>query len=325
MSSAGQTSPSSGQQKFPRAWNLSVSSSTSGDVLTLSADTIADALRIRFRTVQNDVDSPNKLIARIFNVSSETKGKVTGASEFDLVDLTAGYQGNVGNIFSGSVVQYRVGREDQIDTYLEIIANDGDQALNLATINVTLAPGAGPNDEWNQIKAALQKQNVEVGYTPSFQGPIFPRGKTLYGLALASARDFAANQNARVSVQNGKLVVIPLTGYIPGPPIDVNPETGMLFMPEQTADGIRVTSLIDPNLQVGQAIKLNTADIQRAQFSADYGWIVDAATLPWINITDGLYRVVVSEFEGDTRGNEWYAHLTCFAIGTDTGKVASYP
>jgi hypothetical protein len=33
---------------------------------------------------------------------------------------------------------------------------------------------------------------------------------------------------------------------------------------------------------------------------------------------DGIYVVYVIEYEGDTRGNEWYANLTCFAADGTT-------
>ena len=43
---------------------------------------------------------------------------------------------------------------------------------------------------------------------------------------------------------------------------------------------------------------------------------------------DGFYRVLVVEYEGDTRGNPWYSNLICLAADTsassNTGAVKAY-
>ncbi|MGC8165472.1 hypothetical protein ACP3WT_28400, partial [Salmonella enterica] len=61
--------------------------------------------------------------------------------EFTRIVLQAGYAGNYGIIFDGSVKQVRRGRENQTDTYLDITAADGDSAYNFAVVNTSLAAG----------------------------------------------------------------------------------------------------------------------------------------------------------------------------------------
>jgi hypothetical protein len=109
------------------------------------------------------------------------------------------------------------------------------------------------------------------------------------------------------------LQIIPLTGYMPGEAVVLNSQTGMVGMPEQTQDGIRVQCLLNPNIKVGTRIQLNNADIQLAAKDPALQGDLSFAFLPSIS-SDGFYRVLVNDLEGDTRGKPWYNELICLAV-----------
>ena len=81
-------------------------------------------LRCTFSIQKQTLRTPNILYARVYNLAPATLAKVI---EFTRVQVSAGYlYGNTGIIFDGTVVQYRRGKENPTDTYLEIHAGDGD-------------------------------------------------------------------------------------------------------------------------------------------------------------------------------------------------------
>lgn len=304
---------------YLRKWSLVVTSS--------QAQTDLSALRFKFRSTQSDVDTPNSLYVRVYNPSKQTIAQLR-LPEFNTVSLNAGYQnGPYGLVFSGTVIQYKSGRESQTDTYLDIIAADADLGMNWATVNVTLAPGATQEDQATALLAAYAKQGVSKGSLPPFTGPALPRGKVLFGLAREGFRDLAISAEARSSVNRGNANVIPLSSYIQAEAVVLNSESGLIGFPKQTADGIEAVCLLNPNIEIGQPVKINNADIQQAELGTAISAQTQNASLPFVS-ADGLYRVLVAEHEGDTRGQPWYSHLTCLSIDPTAGpaqSVSQYP
>lgn len=299
---------------FSRKWNVTVANDTTA--LDLSQ------LHIQFSIEQSDVETPNNANIRIYNLSEQTSTRLL-SKEFSRVVINAGYvNGPYGVIFDGSIKQSRRGRIDQTLTYLDILAADGDEAYNYGIVNQSLAAGSTIND---QINAIAQGMGTDVGYVSQLQLGGNPqatiRGKVLFGLGKDYNRQIALANNSRWSIQNGKTVFIANSDYIQADPILVSAASGMVGIPEQTQDGISVTMLLNPKLKIGQPVQLSSKDINVAAFiDIPYGSI-DASQLPNNQFpplsTDGLYRVVVSEYEGDTRGNEWYSKLICFAVAPD--------
>jgi len=297
------------QQLFLRKWDVTVANASAG--LDLSQ------LHIIFSIRQSDVETPNNCVVRIYNLSEQTSSKLI-AKEYDRVVISAGYEsGPYGVIFDGTIKQTRRGRENAIDTYLDILGADADEAYNYGFVSQTVAAGRTPKDQIDTITKAM---GVEQGYVPlALVGePGLTRGKVIYGLGKDQLRNIALSKNARWSLQNGKMILIPNKGYIPAQAIIINSKTGMIGIPEQTQGGIRVRSLLNPKLTIGQSIKINNADV--ASFLTNPTYLQGAFTtaspenIASVKAADGLYRIVVSEFEGDTRGNDWYSDLTCFAI-----------
>lgn len=168
-----------------------------------------------------------------------------------------------------------------------------------------------------------------------FSGGILPRGKVLFGMWRDSLRDEVRTQNASWSIQDGKVNVIPLDGFLPGEVLVVNSQTGMVGIPEQTDQGIRVRVLLNPRVRIGAALKLNNKDINQINKTVANGTTLtfpgqvpfnqySGISYPASINADGLYRVFVAEHAGDTRGNEWYTDITCLSIDPSSETVAPY-
>lgn len=268
------------------------------------------ALHIKFSIKQWDLQTPNTAQIRVYNVSDSTAQKVQ--KEFSQIILNAGYEGGeIGTIFQGTLVQVRRGRESPVDTYLDLSGADGDPEANFTIVNTALSAGSSFKDRVDALTAAM---GVQQGYVPDLGSETLPRGKVMFGMARDHMRDLAFATDTRWSLQNGQLVMVPITGSLPGEAIELNSATGMIGFPEQTQEGIQVRALLNPQLKVGGKVKINNADIQQAQLQLGVQGSAQNAFLPSI-ADDGLYRVVVLENSGDTRGNEYYSDLICIALG----------
>lgn len=282
----------------------------------------------RFETQQQSEQSPNTCAIRVWNLSEETVTKVR--KEFDSVVLQAGYQtAQFGTVFAGSIKQFRVGRESNKDSYLDILSADGDVGYNFGVVSATISRNQTLADAIDAAAGAMGMPVADV--VPDFNGPeakTMIRGKVLWGMARDVLRDAARSVDAAWSIQNGQVVLIPLTGYAAGEAVVLNAGTGLVGIPELTDGGLRCRCLMNPKVRVGGLVKINNKDVNKTvQQSPD-----DLRQFnSWRDINhtakenaDGLYMVLVAEHAGDTRATDWYSNLTCIAVDSSSGTVKAY-
>lgn len=269
-------------------------------------------LQFRFSVRQGDVQTPNNSIIRVFNLSDQTAQTIQ--KEYTRVILQAGYEGesNFGVIFDGTIKQIRRGRENATDTYVDIYAADGDLGLNFAVVNATLAAGASQTDQVAAVQKAFAAQGNPAGYQKlsDSTGGVLPRGKVLFGMARDAMRNLSASGGWSWSIQDGKVQIVPLAGYLPGDAVVLTSKTGMIGIPEQTDQGIQIKSLLNPRLRIGGLVQIDNASINRALINIQFSAINLLASIT----DDGFYRLYVVEHSGDTRGGPWYSDMTCLAI-----------
>jgi len=271
-------------------------------------------LRIRFVVRRGDLKTPNSADIRVYNPNEETIQRAQ--NEFTRVVLQAGYAGNYGTIFDGTIKQARRGRESQTDTYLDITAADGDSAYNFAVMNVTLAAGSTAQDHLEQALASMSSRGITMGETAELSASKLARGKVFYGMTRDFLDTLGKTQDVSWSIQDGKLTLIPNNAYLPGEAVVVTAETGMIGLPEQTQNGITVRTLLNPGIRVGKRLQIDNSSIQRFRYGLSIG---NQPTNEMVKATayvanDGLYRSIVVDHFGDTRGNEWYTNVIALAV-----------
>jgi hypothetical protein len=285
-------------------------------------------LHFQFSVRASDTETPNTAEILVYNLKQNTVAEII--KEYTAVIVQAGYAGQMATVFKGTIKQFRQGRERNVDNFLEILAADSDELYNFGVVNQTVAGGSTYEDRFNAICDALgsPKDPNASGYLQT-TGGILPRGKVLFGMGRSYLRDLARSTGTRWSFQSGEVTLVPLTGYLPGDVIVINSKTGMIGVPEATDQGVEVTVLMDPLIQVGQRVQINSADIVqtviREQGFPNYTSLNYVATVP---PGDGIYRVMVAEHDGDTRENApWYTRLTCLAVdpsATPAESVLAY-
>lgn len=269
-------------------------------------------LRIRFRIEQDTLQSPNVLDATVTNVSKAT-GKRFIDGEFKKVTLSAAYRENEAVIFEGNIVQSRFGRETPTETYLNLICADGDKAYNFAVVNKTLGAGSTGRDQYKALLESMKPFDIAEGFvTDALDKLKFPRPVVMYGQAKDFLRTLAHSVDSTWSIQNGKLDMVGKSETKKGGTIVLNAATGLIGLPEQTAGGIIVRALINPQIAVTREIKLDNSSIQAAKFDASFFGEVKNAKIPGLD-ADGLYKVLKIQWHGDTRGNPWYMTMWCLA------------
>jgi hypothetical protein len=282
---------------------------------------------VTFSCRRGDMQTPNSLDARIYNVKPSTANTIS-QKEFTKVTLSAGYPGNSGLLFTGNIIQFRQGRVNQLDSYVDLTAADGDSAYNYATISTTVPAGSSAGYVADLLRSNLKKFSVSPGYAPNFPASKLIRGKVLYGMARDECRDFALQNECKWSIQDGALTFIPWTSYIQGGEIPViSVSTGLIGVPEQTQSGINIRTLLNPTYKVGSLVRLDS-QINQFRFGLDqqsqltnFGVNLQNHIAPNIgpntgNPSDqqGLYYVMVANHTGDTRGQNWYTDLTCLSV-----------
>lgn len=303
--SSAQVSPSTGStlQQQPQTQQ-------SGAGLDLSA------LRITFKVSQSDYETPNLAVIRVFNVNDQTARSIT--SEFQRVVLQGGYKNaNFGTVFDGTIKQVMRGHETNVDSYVDIYAADGDIAYNNGMINTTLAAGSKPQDHLDQLSSAM---GLPQGYTADLPPTALSRGKVMFGLGREHMRRLATTNEMTWSIQNGQITLVPLRSYKPGDVVVLNSSTGMIGFPQQTPGGILVTSLLNPKIQVGALVRIDNKSIIQGLAASPQALLFGQQrleSLPGFNAKisdDGLYKVLVHEYDGDTRGEEWFSNLATLAV-----------
>ncbi|WP_249205271.1 hypothetical protein [Achromobacter sp. Marseille-Q0513] len=298
-----------------RQWGRKVSLIVGGEeALDLSE------LSFSFEIKRNDASSPNAATIKVMNASAETASMVQ--KEFTRVVLQAGYEGNYGVIFHGNLVRAKWGKSGGVDTVLNLTAADGDQAYNFAVVNTTLPKGATKADKLRLLCSAMNPYGVKQGYAPELDGKASIRGTVMSGMARSYMNDVCGSANALWSIQDGKVNVVPETAYMPGSVPVISHETGLVGMPEQAENGIKLRMLLNPSIRVGGLIHLDNSRIAEYGFQAKSNAKRDGGKKAEAEVdrseqrkisSDGYYYVMVVEHRGNTRGGDWYTDVLCVA------------
>ena len=278
-------------------------------------------LRIKFSVKRSDSMTPNMADIRVYNVKPETAQLIK--KEFKQVILQAGYESNYGVIFQGNIKQVIIGRESGTDTFIDIIAGDGDRAYNFSIVNTTIAAGCTQSDQLKSCVQSMSAKGVTEGHVGEMPTNQLPRGKVMYGNARNYLRNVAQTTDKSWSIQDEKITFVSNTSYLPGEAVELTSKTGMIGAPSQTNEGVNVKCLLNPRINTGGRIKIDNASVE--QLKINFQVPGSPSNYPAPLDADGFYYVLVVEHQGDTRGVEWYSTLVCLIIHPTSNPINSVP
>ena len=281
--------------------------------------------RCKFQIRKGDQQTPNACDVRIYNLDVPTANTLAPTtSEFQTLTISAGYEGNYAEIFSGTIAQVRIGRESQLDTYVDVTAADGDHAYSFAAVSAAQA-AVNPAGIAQLLQNAMKIYGVNAPAVPQFiQDKVVDsqRGYSAYGTVKDEMRLLADNGDFYWSIQNGNPTYVSQTEAPTTEAIVVGPNSGLIGTPEQTENGIVFRTLLNANIKVCSLVQLN-ATINRLRYGVDtMSQANNVNTAKQNNINaNGLYYVMNCSHDGDTRGTEWYTSATCLAIDSQLANV----
>lgn len=247
---------------------------------------IISQLRIKFSIRHTHDKKPNKAKISVYNLNPTHRNLIT-AKQYTKIALSVGYgsQDACRLLYSGQITKPRTVR-DGLDFITEMECDDGATDYREAFMNVTLAAGSTHSDIVNQCIQTMS--NVEPGVVGIDSDVTLTRGRTCYGMTRDILTQVSNHHDADWSVQNGRLVMLKASYCQPGEAVVISEGSGMINSPRVTNGGLEVSCLLNPSIQVGGLIRVDS--------------IVDDY--------DGEYKVTGINSEGDTHSDEWQNQLT---------------
>jgi hypothetical protein len=285
-------------------------------------ETYAAGLRIHFTITKAVAQTPNTAQITIYNLSKNTVS--TLIREYNYCILQVGYEyGQVGTIFMGTIKMYKTGHENVTDTYLTLYAADGEQGMNLGTMNHTYPPGTDPSQQVDDMYQSMHAYGVFPGAVDpgAIAIPQNARSDVKYGMTSDHLRDFSQANGAIWYILDQQFHWARPSSYAEGTIVKLNAATGLIGYPEMTQDGINITALINPAIRLMQRIQLDNAQFNQywtpgGQSGATYAtYSGDMNPQVYLPVAaDGIDAAASLNYEGDSRGQPWYMYMTCLAV-----------
>ena len=224
---------------------------------------------------------------RIHNLSEASRNSI--GNEFTDVEIEAGFippggPDNTGIVFSGQIRDFEHTREGA-NIVTTVNAGDGDRAVRKSTISKTYPAGTPVETVVEDIYAEFEKEGVKKGEWLFPPMEPFIRPYSITGAGARELNTLGRSNGFYWNIQNQFMEIIPRDLYLPLVTL-VNKDTGMIGFPKVTDNGIRVTSLINPEIRANRLIKVESE-------------VVD------LNATNGEYRVGRVDYKADNQTGEF--------------------
>lgn len=271
---------------------------------------LVENLKIDFEITKTLKGTPNHAIIKIYNLNPSNESLIQ--NEFDEIIVNAGYKGNLKVIFRGNI-KHVFKYPEKNDRITEIEAADGDEDYRNSYLNTSLAAGATRSDIIDQAVgtfATTTKGHIGIDEDTHIRGVVLT-GNTRHILD-----DLAQEAGANWSIQDGLLTIVKTSGVLPNQAIVINKDTGMLGPAEVNDKGISVKCLMNPDLAVNGAVKLDNNNIHIREQKFKALGKAQKVKAPIRLSPDGIYKIVKLDHKGtNINGNDWYTELQCLGLG----------
>ena len=241
-------------------------------------------MRITFSIKKTSDAKANEAKIELYNLSPEHAQMLM--EQWKDILLVAGYKGSEQMIFTGQIRQ--VTRKVQgTDRILTIESGDGDKAMQKGKVNKTHKKGYTDTQIAKDCQDGMSIPTAHQDPLPQKQ---HSRGKTISGSAAKNLSKIAMKHDVQWSIQDGQLLMLQGKNTRPNATFLINSATGLLGSPEETEDGVRVSTLLNPAYLIGGYTVIE---------SIDY---------------NGAMRIESIEHTGDTHSSDWSSKLEGIAL-----------
>lgn len=248
-----------------------------------------EGLRMAFKVTRTSTSRADAAEVSIWGLTSSTAGELEDRRT--VVRVIAGYRNSgVGQIIAGTVVPGSLRRPSQGAETITTV-QVAESSVDLA--NVVLSDAWGASVTTREIVARVaDRLGVSFGQTDLADNVTYARGYVVSGDARTVLSELAQDARSRWTIQNGRLVLIPLSGSVRSRVAILSASTGLVGTPEAAdKQQIRIVALLQPSILPGDRIRL-----QSDRYAGDY-------------VVRGV------EHAGDSGyASQYYSTLTCRAV-----------
>lgn len=249
---------------------------------------VRQPFRIAFSADKSIGGALNKLNLKVYNLKEATRlqiQKLEADDKYIPIQLSVGYRDNLQSLFKGNVYRAEVVREGA-DFLNQIECLDGgfDFLNSFTSRTVTRKDEA-------LIEIVQDMPNTSIGkFTRQSE---IVRPKVLVGNSVQLIEDML-NEGETYYIEDEQLFIIKddevTSPFIPV----VNAETGLLNTPTADPEKVTFSTLMNLSLKIGGLCELRSK------------------TAPFLN---GIYKIEVINFKGDTDGTDWLQQVTARKAG----------
>lgn len=280
-------------------------------------------LRVQFNVYSATVSTLKYAQITIWNLGKEKANEIL--KEFTRITLSAGYEGLFGQIFDGQIARVESGKyESNVDSFVKILAQDGDDSKNWTMTNATLSAGWTDEDIYNQLITDFQKAGLQKGFRPGLNVTVAgARGITMVGKTADFMDQLANRQGFNWFIEDNQVIMVSEDEPLPGGQQVLSSLSGLIGIPKLTINGVTVKCLLNPNLRTGCQFQIDNSAIaqlnQQTPPFNDPGSVIP--TTQGQPDGTGIYKAHCVSHTGDTRGNEWYTELIGVSIDSTGPNV----
>ena len=259
-------------------------------------DVIFDDIRVIFDIEKTLGKTPDKGMIQLYNLTAGNDLLFNWDKKKAKVILKTGYE-NIDQdiIYSGEVTSYeRVYERTDIISVLSL--GDGHEVLTGANINksykASMTIASILDDVVKEVKRAgveiagdVKKKIADIKATSKK----VDNGYSVSGLLSNCLETLLKPFNKTFTIQNDVLKIVEIgQETATETPTLLTPSTGLIGSPTKTKDGLEFTALIQPGkFNPGQFVQIQSKNF------------------------NGTYKIIKSNFVGDTHDNDWYVRGLC--------------
>jgi hypothetical protein len=314
--------PDYNSRLFGRKWKVSVlipndKETVSADKTAYTAHVLSDSdnedtsLRVTFSIKKDGWTNPNFSEIVVYNMAPDTENLLIQSGTRVMVE--AGYvNGEFGVIYDGNIFQPMWEREDNITTKVTFKCID---AMDIIYDNMVECAGTVLQSMKQMIADMASKSRKPFkikAISETMPDPKMARTKVFFDSPTYYLRKYAQMGGTLPSTIDRDIILnrpqepLPESAYLYA--MTLSPlEGGLIGTPQQTQDGVNFTMLLNPSVTVfnpsPMLIKIDNTYIRQTEIRTGSKGVSRLDE-------DYVYKVIGVNHVGDTRGSEWYTHVT---------------
>lgn len=215
--------------------------------------TTIDALRVKYEVEKTNESNPNTATIKIYNLSEATRSKLEQPKT--KITLEIGYRDISDVVFRGDVTKAVHEQEGDVDIVTTLECGDGDNNFRTGKISRGFPPGSSTTQI---IEALIQASGLARGPVVGVPPTTYPDGYSIHGMVRAELDNICKKNKLEWSIQNEAIQILPRFLPVPGAPLIISVDTGLVGKPNKTDKGVEFKTLINPQIAPGKMVTLQS-------------------------------------------------------------------